>query len=296
MKNLSIDFIKNAVSGVLIQGNENQLIEGVSIDSRTIKNGEMFFAIIGENFDGHKFVEGAIRQGAVAIVVDREIEIEENIPVIKVENTTIALQELAKKYREKLKELLVIGITGSAGKTSTKDMLASIMGVSFKTKKTPGNLNNYYGLPLTILDFDGDEEVAVLEMGMSSLGEIESLAKIAQPQIGIITNVGEAHIESLGSIENVAKAKGELIEALPPDGLAILNFDNKYVKSMSKIFKGERIIYYGLSKEADIYADNIITRKDGTSQFTVHYQGKKNIFKLKRPGHHNIYNALSVIA
>ncbi|MEJ6950939.1 UDP-N-acetylmuramoyl-tripeptide--D-alanyl-D-alanine ligase [Natronospora cellulosivora (SeqCode)] len=297
MKNLKLNFLLEAVSGKLLQGSNLIEISGVSIDSRSIDENEVFFAIIGEKFDGHDFIKDAIANGAVAVVVDRKInEVTEDIAIILVDDTSAALQDLAKNYRLKLDGLTVIGITGSAGKTSTKDMLASVMSMRKKTKKTKGNLNNYYGLPLTLLDFEGDEDIAVLEMGMSDLGEIELLTDIAQPQIGVITNVGEAHLETLGSVENVAKAKSELISALPKDGLAILNYDNNYVRAMKEVYKGEKIIYYGLSREADIYADNIKTRMDGSIEFSVNYQEEVNDILLNRTGRHNVYNALAVIA
>ncbi|MFP4015652.1 MAG: UDP-N-acetylmuramoyl-tripeptide--D-alanyl-D-alanine ligase [Halanaerobiales bacterium] len=295
MKPLSIDFISNSINGEIVQGDLSQTIDGVSIDSRTIQKGQLFFAIIGERMDGRQFIANAVEKGATAIVVDRNVDVADSVAVIRVEDTSQALQDLAREYRCSIKGLTVVAITGSAGKTSTKDMIAALLKLKYKTKKTQGNLNNYYGLPLTILRLDGDEEVAVLEMGMSNLGEIELLSSIAEPDIGVITNVGEAHLESLGSIENVARGKSELISSLPNNGIAVLNFDNKYVRDMKQVFRGKEIVYYGFSSESDIYADDIINKNSGT-QFTVHYQNDDINIKINRPGQHNIYNALAAIA
>jgi len=295
MKTLKLDYIVESIDGKLIQSNTDIKINGVSIDSRTINPGELFFAIIGEKKDGHNYIDNAIENGATAVVVDRRVEASKNTTVIMVKDTTHALQELARSYRQLLKKLKVVAITGSAGKTSTKDMIASLLQEKYITKKTSGNLNNYYGLPLTILDFNGDEEVAVLEMGMSALGEIELLSSIAQPDIAVITNVGETHLETLGSIENVAKGKSELIAALGNDGIAVLNYDNDYVREMKKVFNGKEIVYYGLSSEADIFADEIINVSSSIN-FSIHYQGDNIKLNIDRPGKHNLYNALSAVA
>lgn len=291
---LDAGFVADAVSGRIIQGDSGKIIRGVSIDSRTIQKGELFFAIIGERFDGHDFIQDALKKGASAVILERELKFDENIPVIKVEDTTKALQDLAAAYRLLLKDLKVVAVTGSAGKTTTKDMTASLLQMKYNTKKTSGNLNNNYGLPLTLLDIE-DEELAVLEMGMSKVGEIGLLAEIAKPEIGVVTNVGETHLASLGSVMNVARGKRELIEALPEDGTAVLNYDNGLVRDMSKVFRGREIIYYGLDPEADLYADNIKTTSDGV-EYLVHYQGEGAVIYLNRPGIHNIYNSLAAIA
>ncbi len=296
MKKLNIEYIVNSIGGEFIQGNTELEIKGVSIDSRTINSKELFFAIVGEKNDGHHYIDMAVKNGASAVIVDRIVETNDNITVIKVEDTTQALQELARSYRELLRDLKVVAITGSAGKTSTKDMIASLLQVKYKIKKTRGNLNNFYGLPLTILEFNGDEEVAVLEMGMSALGEIDLLSSIAKPDIAVITNVGETHLETLGSIENVAKGKSELIAALPDEGIAVLNYDNDYVRDMKKVFKGQQVVYYGLSPEADIYANDIINGSSNSIKFSIHYQNENVNLKLDRPGRHNVYNALSAVA
>ena len=294
MKKLTAEFIAKSTAGDLIQGPPAEEILGVSIDSRTIQKGEVFFAIRGERFDGHDFINEAIEKGARTLVVDRPVEVTRDIALIKVEDTTKALQDLAKAYRLLFRNLKVIAITGSAGKTTTKDIIAALLEKKYRTRKTRGNLNNFFGLPLTLLAFDGEEEVAVLEMGMSQLGEISLLAEIAKPEIAVITNVGKTHLESLLSVENVAKGKGELITSLPAEGVAILNYDNDYVRNMGSLFPGRKI-YYGLKGEADLYADNIVTFQN-RMEFDIHYENEVERIKLDRTGLHNVYNALAAIA
>lgn len=291
---VSASFVADSVSGQIIQGDSNKIINGVSIDSRTIHEGEVFFAIIGEKFDGHDFIYDAVQKGASVVILERGLVLNGDITVIKVNDTTKALQNLAAAYRLLLKDLKVVAITGSAGKTTTKDMTASLLKMRYNTRKTSGNLNNFYGLPLTLLDFE-KEELAVLEMGMSKTGEISLLADIAKPEIGVITNVGETHLASLGSVLNVARGKMELIEALPEDGTAILNYDNEFVRDMSKAFRGREIIYFGLEPTADVYADNIKISGEG-AEYIVHYQGESAEIQIDRPGIHNIYNSLAATA
>lgn len=298
MKPMNLIEIEKAVSGSLVQGEPRARVSGVSIDSRTVKEGELFIAIIGERFDGHSFITEAVKKGARALIVDREIETKSGVGIIRVNDTTVALQDLARYYRHKFAELKVIAITGSAGKTTTKDMISTLLGRKFKIRKTPGNLNNYYGLPLTLLGLEGDEDIAVLEMGMSRLGEIRLLAGIARPEIGVITNVGPTHLETLGTIENVARGKSELIEALPEEGTAILNYDDPLVRQMKDSFQGEKVIYYGLTAGADLYANSIsISGEEGAISFDLTYWDERlEKLTLNKPGRHNLYNALAAIA
>ncbi len=312
MNKMLLGEVQKAVKGEFLQGAPSREIKGVSIDSRTIKKGDLFIAIPGERFDGHEFIDDAVQNGAKAVIVDRVFKYPPEISVIMVKDTIKSLQKLAHYYRIQQDNLRVIAITGSAGKTSTKDITAAILGEGFKVSKTEGNLNNYFGLPLTLLDLNGDEEIAVLEMGMSQLGEISLLTDIAQPDIGIITNVGPTHLEFLGSVENVAKGKAELIEGLSKDGIAILNADNPYVENMKRAFSGQKIIFYGienkkimvpgyysdsnLDKIDYLYADVIKTRSDGSTLFRVYTSEEKIDLVLNKPGEHNIYNALAAIA
>lgn len=200
MKNISLKEIKKAASADLIRGKLNKNIKKIKIDSRKIETGDLFIAIIGENQDGHNFVESAVENGASAVIVDRVIVLPDEITALKVEDTTTALQDIAHYCRSRQLDLKVIAVTGSAGKTTTKDMTASVLSQKFSTLKTEGNYNNHIGLPLTLLNLDGSEDFAVLEMGMSGFGEIALLSEISSPDAGIITNVGAAHLEQLGSL------------------------------------------------------------------------------------------------
>lgn len=297
MKSMSIAEIRDAVSGKIVQGDPKHKIDSISIDSRTIEPGQLFIAIIGERFDGHQFIPDAIAGGAKALIVDRSIKAYPGVDIIIVEDTTVALQKLAHTYRMQFSGLKIVGVTGSAGKTTTKDMIAGILSQKFNVKKTRGNLNNYYGLPLTLLELDGDEDIAVLEMGMSRLGEIKLLTDIARPQVGVVTNVGPTHLEYLKTVANVAQGKRELIEGLPEDGIAVLNYDNSYVREMEDYFSGKRVICYGMDKRADIYAENItFDDEKGMTTFDVIFEGEKERIIFDKPGKHNVYNALAAIA
>ncbi len=301
MKPIKVDEITKAVRGDLIQGDRELIIERLATDSREVKDGDLFLPLTGENHDAHKFIPEAVKNGATALIVDKKIqginEIDSGLTVIKVRNTNQALQDLAYYYRKSFKNLKVIGITGSAGKTTTKDMVATVLQEQFKVLKTEGNLNNYFGLPLTLLKLTGEEDIAVLEMGMSDLGEIRLLTEIAAPQVGVITNVGTTHLESLGTVENVARGKFELIAGLPEEGIAILNYDNKFVRQMGENFHGQKVIYYGMTRDADLYAERVESIKgDPGISFKVYYQGEEEVINVSKPGKHNIYNALATIA
>ncbi|MFW5979821.1 MAG: UDP-N-acetylmuramoyl-tripeptide--D-alanyl-D-alanine ligase [Halanaerobiales bacterium] len=297
MEAMSIEEIRKAVGGKIVQGNPSEYIDSISIDSRKIEPGELFIAIIGENYDAHTFIPDAVNKGAGGLIVDRSIKAYPGVAVIRVKDTTEALQDLAAYNRRRYEDLEIIGITGSVGKTTTKDMIASIFSEKEDTLKTEGNYNNYYGLPLTLLSLKGNEKFAVLEMAMSKLGEISKLAEIAAPRIGVVTNVGPAHLKSLKNVANVAKAKEELIKALPEDGTPVLNYDNKYTRKMNEAFRGKKIVYYGLDENADYYATDIKTNEEEKNiSFTVITPNNKVKLKLNKPGEHNIYNALAAIA
>ncbi len=297
MENLSINKIREAVNGKIVQGNPGEKIDNICIDSRKIKEDDLFFAIIGERFDGHSFIEEAVNKGAKALIVDRSIKAYPGISIIRVKDTTKALQNLAHFNRKRYNSLKLIGVTGSVGKTTTKDMLSFLLKQKYKVLKSKGNYNNHYGLPLSLLSLNGDEDIAVLEMAMSNLGEISELVKIAEPEYGIVTNVGQAHLKNLDNLANVAEAKKELVEGLPKNGIAVLNYDNEYVREMDTAFTGKKILYYGLSDKADIYANNInIDNKNKNISFTVNYKNENIDITINKPGRHNIYNALAAIA
>ena len=259
---------------------------GWSIDSRTIAPGDVFFAIRGDRFDGHAFVKAAVERGALAAVVSKAVE---ERPLLRVADTLEALQRLAYWARRRWMKP-VVAITGSAGKTSTKDIVSELLGARLRVAKTIGNLNNHLGVPLTLLRIPDDAEVAAVEMGMNHAGEIRRLATLAEPAIGVVTNVGYAHVESFDSIEGVAAAKRELIESLPSEGVAILNADDALVREFRRVHSG-RTLTYGIAGDADIRADELDARSDGAA-FTV--QGVR--FESRLAGRHNVSNVLAGIA
>lgn len=270
---------------------------GVTTDSRAVQPGELFVALVGDKFDGHDYCAKAVELGARGVVISHDIEaLPDNVAVFKVENTLAAYQEIARAYRRKFAGLKVFAITGSNGKTSTKDLLAACLSAKYKVVKTQGNFNNEIGLPKTLLSIEPDTDIAVVEMGMRGLGQIAELCDIAEPDSGLITNVGETHMELLGSIENIGKAKAEIVEKLPAEGFAILNGDNEYVlKAAEKT--NAKVVYFGLSDKCDYCGSDITTTALGTNFIcTEKATGKAVQVRLQLIGEHNVYNALSAIA
>jgi len=284
-----------AATGAKLSGPEVEFT-GVTTDSRAVKQGELFVAFSGGNFDGHNFCAKAIELGATGVLVSKPVEIPEGITVLLVEDTLKAFQQLARAYRKSFNKLKVFAITGSNGKTSTKDLLAAALGAKYNVIKTQGNFNNEIGLPKTLLNITKDTEIAVVEMGMRGLGQIAALCEIAEPDSGLISNVGETHMELLGSMENIGKAKSEIVVDLPEDGFAVLNGDNSYVVAAASKTKAN-VVYFGLGENADYRGSNIQTMGMGTV-FTCTEQatGKSVEVKLQVIGEHNVYNALSAIA
>ncbi len=274
-------------------------IKGVSIDSRTIRDGELFVAIKGDRFDGHDFIAEAIRKGAWGAIVDRAA-FERNYTslsgfknIIPVEDTLSALQEMSAIHRNKF-SMPVVGITGSNGKTTTKEMLACILKQKGPVLKNEGNLNNHIGVPLTLLRLNESHKSAVIEMGMSASGEIDSLSRMVKPDVGVITNIGPAHLEFFGSLDMVAEAKAEILLNLKSDDTAVLNADDRYFKMLKARFTGH-IITFGLDARADITAGEIRQDKDYTD-FTLRTNGSRALVRLRAVGRHNIYNALAAAA
>jgi UDP-N-acetylmuramoyl-tripeptide--D-alanyl-D-alanine ligase len=269
--------------------------QGYSIDSRTIQPGELFFAVKGERLDGHDFVEQALGNGATAAVVRKNSvgRYPAKSSLLAVDDTLIALQTLATAVRRKWSKPLV-GVTGSAGKTTTKEAIAHVLATRFRVLKSEGNFNNHFGLPLMLLKLEPEHDVAVIEMGMSHAGEITALAKIAQPEIGVVTNVAPVHLEFFKSIADIARAKYELIASLPAHGTAVLNADDEYVSQFGRDFRG-KVVLYGLKSVADIRAENIVSRGSDGSSFDVVVGGCRDKVLLPLIGEHNIYNALAAI-
>ena len=284
----------SAANRVGIDG--GQIVRGYSIDSRTIGAGELFFAVKGERLDGHDYVNAALEKGAAAAVIqgDQLHRYSEKARLLAVEDTLAALQTLATAVR-KLWGKPLVGVTGSAGKTTTKEAIAHVLASRFRVLKSEGNFNNHFGLPLMILKLEPEHDVAVIEMGMSHAGEIRALAKIAQPEIGVVTNVAPVHLEFFDSIAGIARAKYELIESLPASGTAVLNIDDEYVSQFGRDFKG-KVITYGTRVTADVRAENVQTRGAEGSEFDVLVAGVREHARLPLVGEHNILNALAAIA
>lgn len=260
------------------------IVTGWSIDSRTIQPGDLFFALRGPNHDGHEHIDEVFRKGAIAVVADRDVGSEGL--VLQVEDSLDALQQIARRARE-MWGGSVIGVTGSAGKTTTKDVIAEMLAGQMKTAKTEGNLNNQFGLPLSLLRVDENARVAVIEMGMNHAGEIRDLAVIAKPDVGVVTNVGHAHMEAFESIEGIAAAKRELIDALPASGTAVLNADDPRVKAMAR----GKTILYGLSADAHIRGEDVEESAEG-----VRFRVGAIRFATSLSGRHSVSNILAGLA
>jgi UDP-N-acetylmuramoyl-tripeptide--D-alanyl-D-alanine ligase len=278
---------------------ERMEIKGVSIDSRTIKKGELFVAIKGPRFDGHDFVPEVIKNGAWGALVERS-ELEAKYAslgglrnILAVEDTIFTLQEMSQMHRKKF-AIPVIGITGSNGKTTTKEMLASILKQRGSVLKNEGNLNNHIGVPLTLLKLDTRHKFAAVEMGMSALGEIDALARLVRPDVGVITNIGPAHLEFLGTMDIVAQAKAELLGNLKMGGTAVLNADDRYFTALRNKYGG-RVLSFGIENKADVSASSILQGKDFTDM-TIEADDSRVNVRLPAVGKHNIYNALAAAA
>ncbi len=269
---------------------------GYSIDSRTISPGECFFAIKGPNFDGHQFIPEAVQRGAALVVAcaGTPMPAARDWPVLSVDNTLLALQQLAAYARHKWGRP-VIGITGSAGKTTTKEIASLLLQARYRVFKTGGNFNNDYGLPLSILSLREEHEVAVLELGMSRSGEIARLSRIAQPDVGVVTNVRPVHLENFKSIQGIALAKRELVETLPAGGVAVLNNDDVHVRKFGRAFPG-KVLTFGVDAPATYKASEIHIRGLEGSEFRLDYKSKGHLLRVPLIGAHNISNALPAIA
>lgn len=294
MAEFTIDEVYTALGpSCKIINKRDQIFKGISTDTRKTQPGDLFIALKGERFDGHDYLPAALESGAAGVVVSREdINAPGDIIRFVVNDTLEALQRIGRFQRQRF-DIPLIAITGSNGKTSTKDMLAAVLSARYKVLKTEANFNNEIGLPQTLLNLNKAHQVAVVEMGMRGQGQIHALAEIALPSVGVITNVGETHIELLGSVENIAKAKAELVEAIGESGLVILNADDKHVKAMSKMTKA-KIIEYGL-QNGDIRAEDIVLDSSGVSFVCQSPKGNFPVF-VPVVGKHNVYNALAAIA
>jgi len=283
----------------LLERIEAMEIKGISIDSRKIKEGELFVAIKGDRFDGHDFVPDVMKKGAWGAIVDRSMLETQfgkfgGLPnIIPVEDTLRALQEISFLHRNKF-SLPMVGITGSNGKTTTKEMTAGILKQLGPVLKNEGNLNNHIGVPLTLMQLEKDHRAAVVEMGMSAPGEIDLLARLVNPDVGVITNIGPAHLEFLGSLDRVAEAKAELLGNIRSGGTAVLNADDPYFETLKNKWSG-RVLSFGIERRADVNASAIRQDRDFTD-FTLEAEGAQANVRLRAVGMHNIYNALAAAA
>lgn len=301
-----------------IRPSASTVITEAAIDSRHVIPGSLFVAIPGEKADGHDFIGEAFKRGASFALIQRDavadasfrtfdlrsLSSTESTPALdlatpmclRVENTVTALQQIARFWRRKM-DVRVIGVTGSVGKSTTKEMIAEVLTTRYRTLKSPGNLNNEIGLPLTLLKLSHGHQRAVMEMGFYVPGEIAFLCDIALPQVGVVTNVGTVHAERAGSQEAIARGKAELVQALPPapEGVAILNFDDAWVRKMEEKTKA-RVFFYGLSHEAHLWADQVEGLGLDGIRFRIHYQGETLHVKIPLIGRHSVHTALRAAA
>lgn len=283
-----LEHIARITGGELSGSVADGTISGLSTDSRNISAGDLFVPLRGENFDGHDYIGQAVQKGAAACLSE-EVIAGLSVPVVRVANTLDALGNIASAWRQQLHGPL-IGVTGSAGKTTTKEMLAGILERIGPGLKTAGNFNNLIGLPLTLLRLEERHQWAVIEMGTSALGEIERLTEIARPDVGVVTNIGAAHLESLPGLDGVARAKGELLAGLK-GGIAAINADDPRVVVLP-VANGVKRVTYGLSAEAQVRGEAIVSRGNSVS-FDLCVADLRRPITLKLPGRHNVLNALA---
>lgn len=293
MQEFTVEEVRAACGGEYIKEADG-LISGVTIDSRKATDGMLFVPIVGEKVDGHDYISSAMESGAAVSLSEREDVLTEKGAVIKVKSSVDAIGKIAAAYKKKY-NVPTVGVTGSVGKTTTKDMIAAVMSKLGPCLKTEGNFNNELGLPLTVFGLEKEHKSAVLEMGMSAFGEIHYLVDIARPDVAVITNVGMSHIENLGSREGILKAKMEIADFFGKDNLLIINADNDMLKTVS-CDKEYKILTYGIDEKADYMAENIADNGlEGCSFTAVTPRGRFEI-KLAAAGVHNVYNALSALA
>jgi len=263
-------------------------VKNITTDSRTVKKDDLFFAIKGETFDGHSFIENSYSAGAFAAVSSKELKTDK--PYILVKDTTLFLGDLARYYKKKFDKLIAIAVTGSCGKTTTKDMIYTVLKTKYNVVTNIGSFNNHIGVPLTIFKLDNKSQILLSEVGMNHFGELDYLGSIVQPDIACITNVEPVHLEGLKTLENIAKAKFEIIEHLPMNGVAFINGDNEYILKESKNYPVE-FIKYGFSKNVDFTFKEVSNKN---SFYTARYKNQK--ISLPIPGFHNVYNLLITCA
>jgi UDP-N-acetylmuramoyl-tripeptide--D-alanyl-D-alanine ligase len=308
---LTVADVLEALTGVRPEP-ANQVITEAVFDSRKVIPGSLFVALPGERVDGHDFIESAFQRGASLALVQRAISVQGRILDLRtgsaedslhipempfcllVHDSLKALQQLARFWRRKL-NIRVIGITGSVGKSTTKELVAEVLEQRYRTLKNPGNLNNEIGLPISLLRLSEGHQSAVLEMGFYVPGEIAFLCDLALPQVGVITNIGTVHAERAGSQEAIARGKAELVESLPPEGVAILNYDDPLVREMAAKTRA-RVFFYGLDPQADLWADEVVGLGLDGIRFRLHYRGETLTLRVPLIGRHSVHTALRAAA
>ena len=296
MNILTISELVSATNGRLVFGNESDCIIDVVIDSRKANKDNVFVAVIGENLDGHKFMQSAYENGCKTFIKNASSSIKLNssdINLIEVEDTQIAVGNIAKYYKEKF-DIPYIGVTGSVGKTTTRDMIYATVSSRFNTLKNEGNLNNHFGVPLTLFNLDESYECAVIEMGMSNFKEIEYLANIVNPKIGVISNIGLSHIENLGSQEGILEAKMEIATNFNENNTLVVNGDDKFLATLKEKNLNYSLKTFGFNKNNDIYCESYEMNEEDLT-FTCYIDGKKEEIFIPTVGEHNIYNAMAAI-
>ncbi len=282
-----------ACNGTLIHFEIDVPVKGAQVDSRKITKGNLFIAVPGEKTDGHKFVNKAFELGAAACITEHEIEDAEG-PCILVENSIRALGDIAQAYRKTF-NIPVVGITGSVGKTSTKEMIASVLSEKYNVQKTAGNFNNDIGMPLTLMSVEPEHEVAVVEMGINHFGEMDRLFDICRPDIFVMTNIGACHLEFLGDLDGVLKAKTEGIKYMSPESLLVINGDDEKLATLRKT-EGIRVSSYGIdSDDCDVYGTDIKSDSIKGISFVFNSDGNKAQAYVNVPGRHMVYNALAAV-
>ncbi|MFT8888475.1 MAG: UDP-N-acetylmuramoyl-tripeptide--D-alanyl-D-alanine ligase [Ethanoligenens sp.] len=290
MEQITLDFILNATGGRLTRACFNCKCDDISTDTRTIKPGSLFVALRGERFDGNEYLETAFSRGASVALAERPYP---GWPVVLVEDAYKALRALAAAYRRQF-SLPVVGVTGSVGKTSTKEMIFAVLSRAFRTHRNAGNLNNLIGMPMSVFGLENTHKAAVFEMGMSAFGEIAALSRVAAPEIGVITNIGISHIEMLGSQENILKAKLEILEGLRPGGKLVLNGDDAFLSAVRT--DQAEIVTYGIENTGCTYVAEAIESSAEETTFRLRYPGGCLAARLPVVGRHNVYNALAAFA
>lgn len=291
MQNMTLANIAACLQGTLCQaeGREQVEITGAVLDSRQVEAGYAFFAVRGERVDGHSFIPQAAEKGAALVICEEAPAVE--IPYILVEDTLAALKTVAAFYREQL-DIPIIGVTGSVGKTSTKEMIAAGLSTQFNVLKTQGNFNNEVGLPLTILRIRKEHQVVVVEMGISDFGEMHRLSQIARPDICVITNIGQCHLENLGDRDGVLKAKTEIFDFMAKDGYVVLNGDDDKLTTITQVH-GRRPYFFGFGEKADVFATEVQSQGLFGSDFQMQLFGEKLHASVPLPGQHMVINALA---